>query len=110
LLPEPQRNGLGERGESAGGEGQVGLQEALELEEWLVVKHDVVHLRETASSVAEAIFDRMAWEAGVVLLPWEPLLLSCRHAASVRHERGGAVVIERRDAEDAHATTPQNSV
>src|SRR6266852_5552979 len=72
LLPEPQRNGLGERGESARSESQVGLQEALELEERLVIEDDMVHLSEAASALSKAILDRMAREARVVLLPREP--------------------------------------
>src|SRR4030095_12753582 len=104
LLPEPQRNGLGEGGESARGESQICLQKALELEERLVIENDVVYLSEAASALSKAILDRMAREARVVLLPRKAFLLGGRHDASVLHERCRAVVIESRDAQDAHAT------
>jgi hypothetical protein len=42
LLLEPHRHGHGERPEAAGGEGHVGLQQTLELEERLVVESHVV--------------------------------------------------------------------
>ena len=110
LLPEPQRNGHGEGSEPAGGEGQVGLQEALELEEGLVIEDDVVHLSEAASARLKAILDRMAGEARVVLLSREAFFLGCRHDAPVLNERCRAVVVESRDAQNAHATRPQNKV
>ena len=110
LFPEPQRKGLGEGGESAGGKSQIGLQQTLEFEEWLVVEGDVIHVGEAAATLSQTILDRVAWEARVVLLPREPFLLGGRHNASVLDERGRTIVIESRDAEDAHAARPQKSV
>ena len=49
----------------------------------------------------------MRGKAGVVLLAREALFLRGGDDLAVRDERGGAVVIERRDAEDAHAALEQ---
>ena len=57
----------------------------------------------------QAIVDRMPRKSGVVLLAGEALLLRGRDDASVLDQRRRAVVVERRNSEDAHRAG-QNSV
>ena len=60
---------------------------------------------------AQAIVARRARETGIVLLAREALLLRRRDDLAVLDQRGRAVVVERRDPENAHAVGPlQNSV
>jgi len=75
LLTEPKRNSHLERPETPGREGDIGLQETLKLQKWLVIKHDVVNLIETRTFLGEAIVNRMRRKASVVLFPAEALLL-----------------------------------
>ena len=47
----------------------------------------------------------MIREAGIMLLPCEALLLGSRDDAAILDESGRAVVVERRESEDAHSAT-----
>src|SRR5215468_8760763 len=105
LLLDPERHGHRERGEPAGSEGEVRLEEPLELEERLVVEDDMVHLVEGEAALGEAILDGAPGKPRVVLPATEPLLLCRGHDSAVLHEGRGAVVVEGRDAEDAHGTS-----
>ena len=102
LLLQPHRQRDAEGGETAGREREVGLEQPLEFEERLVVEHHVVELGQPAAGLGHTIGDRARGKAGVVLLAGEALLLGGRNDAPVNHDGGSAVVIERRDPEDAH--------
>ena len=65
-------------------------------------EHHAVDLRKRASRLRQAIADRLHREGRVVLAAREALLLRRGDDAPVLEQRGGAVVVERRDAEDAH--------
>jgi len=105
LLLEPDGQAREELAESAGGVGQVGLQEAFEFEQGLLIEDDVVEVLRTRSGGLEAVVHGMGGEPAVVLDPREPLLLGGRDDLPVPHEGGGAVVIECRDAEDVHVVS-----
>jgi hypothetical protein len=77
LLTEPKRNSHLERPETPGCEGDISFQEALKLQEGLVIKHDVVNLIGTHTFLGEAIVNSMRRKTSVVLLPAEALLLCC---------------------------------
>ena len=98
LLSQPDGHGHGERAEASRGEGEVGLEEALELQERLVVEGDVVDLIEPHTRLGQAVRDGVPGKAGVVLLATEPLLLRRRDDPPVLDQRGRAIVVERRDA------------
>jgi hypothetical protein len=100
LLAQPDRHGEPERAEAARRERQVGLEQALELEERLLVEDDVVDPAEVGAARLEAVAHGALGEAGVVLPAGEALLLRRRGDLAVGDEGGGAVVVERRDAED----------
>src|SRR5262249_47591087 len=67
FLPQPEGDRHRERAEAPRRKGQVRLQQAIELDEWLVIERDVVHLVERDASVLEAVGRRVAREASVVL-------------------------------------------
>ena len=62
----------------------------------------MIDLVEVDLAAAEAIADRLGREAGIMALAREALLLRRRDDAAVLDEGGRAVVIEGREAEQAH--------
>ena len=57
---------------------------------------------ERAAGGIETVGDGVTGKRGIVLLAREALLLRRRKHPAVFNQRRGTVVIERRDAEDAH--------
>lgn len=103
LFLEPQRHCRSKAAEPARSEGEIGLDQPLELEERLFVEDDAVELRGRDARFAQAISDCVGREAGVVLAPREALLLRGRDDPAVLDKAGGAVVIPGRYAEDVHS-------
>ncbi len=102
LLPQPHRDRHLERFVPARREREVGLQQALELEQWLVVKRDQVDLVEADARLRQAVLEGVAREARIVLLARKALLLRRGHDLAVGHHRGRGVVVESRDSYDPH--------
>src|SRR4051794_18992542 len=102
LVAEPRRHRRLERLEAARHEGEIGLDQPVELAQRLVVEHDVVELAQPDAGLLQAIRDRVGRERGVVLLPREALLLRRRDHAPVDDQRRRAVVIEGRNSEYPH--------
>jgi hypothetical protein len=102
LLLQPQRHGHAEGLEAARRVGEVGLEQALELQERLVVEGDVVDVGQLDAGLVEAVLHGVLREARIVLLAREALLLRGADEMAVLDQRGGAVMIESRDAEHAH--------
>lgn len=63
---------------------------------------------ETDTGGLQTVTQGMAREPRVMLLTSEALFLGGGDDASILDQRGGAVVIERRQAENAHAVTAPN--
>ena len=103
LLLEPERDGHAERRKAPGREGEIALQQPLELEEGLVVERHIIHLAQADPGRLEAIGDGRAGEARIVLPAAETLLLGGGNDQAVLDERRRAVVVESGDAEDSHA-------
>jgi hypothetical protein len=59
LFAEPERHGFDERCKPARRESKVGFQQPLELEERLVVKHDVVDIAQPGAGRFQAIVNRL---------------------------------------------------
>jgi hypothetical protein len=102
LVLHPHRQRGAERAEAARREGEVGLEQPLELEERLVVEGDVVDLGELRAGRFQAGADRLVREGRVVLLAREALFLRGGDHLAVAQQRRGAVVVVRGDAEDSH--------
>ena len=102
LLARPHGEGGGKGAKAARGERQVGLEQALELQERLVVEDDVVDVLQRDPAGLQAVFDRLGGEGRIVADAREALLLRGGHDLALLHQRRGAVVIEGGDAEDVH--------
>jgi hypothetical protein len=96
LLLEPDRQRLAERGESARRECQVGLEQALELEERLVVEGDVVEIGGLDACLLAAIAHGIRRKIRIVLAPREAFFLGRRDDLAVDDESSRGVVIEGR--------------
>ena len=103
LLLDPQRHRHLEGAKAARRERHVGLEQPLELQERLVVEGDVVELGSFEVALRPGSSSpRWSGKRGVVLPAREALLLRRRHDLAVDDEGGRTVMIERRDAENAH--------
>ena len=102
LFAQPERDRHLEGGEPARRHRDVGFQQPLEFEEWLVVEYDMVEFVGRDAGFGEAIGDRVVRERGVVLAAGETLLLRRRDDPAVFDQRGRAVVVEGGNAEDPH--------
>ena len=95
---EPERHGHHERPEAARRIGQVGFHQPVELQERLVVEHDVIQLLGGQSGFLQAVVHRVLREVVVVLDAGEAFLLGRRHDLAVFHHSSGAVVVKSGDA------------
>ncbi len=100
LFPDPERHRLEERGEAARRIVEIGLEQAVELEERLVVEADVIELRRPNTGLGETVPGGSEREAVVVLLAGEALLLRGGDDLSVHHQAGRRVVVEGGDPQD----------
>ena len=107
LLPQPQRDRHAEGPVASRREAQIGLEQALELHERLVVEHHSVEIPQRDAALGQAVADGVKREARVVLLARKALFLRGGDDAAVLKQRCGAVVVERRDSEDVHCRSEQ---
>ena len=87
---------------AARGVGQVGFEQALELEERLVVEHHVINVANAAGCFIQTIVHRASRKISVEFFSGKSFLLSSRNYAAVRNERSGAVVIKCGKAKDVY--------
>jgi hypothetical protein len=99
VSPQPRGNGLHERREAPGCDGEVSLEDAIELEERLVIEGDAVERVHGDARLAQTSPDGVVREAGVVLHPAEALLLRGGHDLSIAQQARRGVVVVRRDSE-----------
>ena len=78
-------------------------EDPLELDERLLVEADEVEIIHEDPALGQAVLDRMARKALVVLLAREALLRRGGDDPAVAHQAGRRIVIEARDAQDVHA-------
>ncbi len=107
LFLQPQRHGHAEGVEAARREGKVCLEQALELQERLVVESYVVDVGKLEAGRIQAVLHGVFRKARVVLLAREALLLGGTDQLTIRDQRGGAVMVEGRDSQDPHETFPR---
>jgi hypothetical protein len=89
LLGKPDRHGGPERGQSLRSAGEIGLEQALELQERLVIERNGVQLVRPDPSNREARFHRILREFGVVLDAGEALFLGGGDDFPVPNQAGG---------------------
>jgi hypothetical protein len=97
LLLDPHRDCHAEGLKATWGKGEIGLQQALELEKGLVVEGHEIEGLQAHPGPLQAIFDGVPGKVGVVLLAGEALLLRRSEDAAVLDRRRRGVVIEGRD-------------
>src|ERR1039457_6058703 len=102
LLPHPQRYRHEERLQPGWRNAKVGLQDATELAERLVVEGDGVKFVGPYLAFPEAVAHRVGWYSGVLFLAREPFLLGGGHDPAIPHQRRGGIMVERTDAENIH--------
>src|ERR1035437_7297202 len=88
-LSEPHRRGP-----------EIGLEDALELEDWLVVEADVGEILRGDPGLTQAVRDGACRKAVIPFLSRESLFRGRRHDLAVPDQGRRAVVIEGRNAED----------
>ena len=98
LLLDPQRHCNLERSKAARSIGEIGLQQALELDERLFEENDMVDAVEIDLCRIQTIADGLVGKARIMLLAAEALLLSRCDSAAVLDKSGRTVVVEGRDA------------
>src|SRR6266849_6201757 len=79
---------------------EVGLQDALELEQRFVVEADVFEVRGGDPGCPQAVRRRVGRKVSVALAPREPLLLGRGDDLAVPQQRRGAVVVKRRNTQN----------
>ena len=102
LVLDPHGHGRGKAHKAPGRQGQIGLQQALEFEERFFVKNDMRQFGRGDAGLAQAILNRMAGKARIVLFAAEALFLSGGNDAALVDEAGCAVVIKGGDAQNVH--------
>src|SRR5580658_3260717 len=102
FLAHPERNRHLEGTQPPWRERDVGFQKALELQERLVVKDDIVDGGEIHACEREAELHGMGGKARVMFLAGEALFLRRGDDLSIAKKSRRTVVIERGNAEDAH--------
>ena len=100
LLLDPGRHGRDEAGEAGGCEPVVGLEQALEFQERLVVERHTGQVVVGDPAFVEHVAAGVDRKRGVVALAREAFFLGRRGNLSVDQQRGRAVVVEGGDAED----------
>jgi hypothetical protein len=100
LLAHPQRHREAERRKTPWRKREIRLEQPLELDERLLVKHDLVDVAQRSTCVLQAIADRFGRKALVMLLTREALLLSGSEDRPILDQRSRTVVVERRDSEE----------
>jgi hypothetical protein len=103
LLLHPQRARHHERAEPLRHHAQIRLEDALELEQRLVVEADVVQILRLDARRLQAVLHRARREIRISLLPGEPLLRAGSDDLAVLHQGGGAVVVVSGDPENVPA-------
>ncbi len=100
LLLHPEGDGLDERAPALRGVVEIGVEQAVELGERLLVEADQRQVGRCEAGFAQAVAARVGGEPGVVLRPGEALLLRRGHDLAVDDEAGCRVVVEGRNPEN----------
>src|SRR5688572_954039 len=102
LVLDPEWTGPEERANAARRNTEIGFENALELEQGLVVEPDVVEIASCNLSLAQAEVDGVTREAGIALHAREALLLHGGDDFAVAHEARRTVVVEGGNPQDVH--------
>src|SRR5581483_6771890 len=101
LVGQPRWHGVQKASQAARRGGQVAGQQALEFEHRLLVEDDMIDVVDSHARIIEAPADGVMRERRVALDAGKALFLGGIDDLAVVDERGGRIVIEGGDAEDA---------
>src|SRR5580704_6963210 len=107
LVAQPDGHRPRERAQATRRDREIRLDQALELEERLLVVRDKVEIGRPDAGALQTERDGMSRIVGIVPEPRKPLFLSGRHDHPIVYERGRTIVIVRRDPEDLHTSLEQ---
>ena len=102
LLAQPEGHGHDVRAQPLGDDREIGLEDAVELEQRLVVEDDPVELPLAHAPLRQAVADGVEGELVVMLLAGEPLFLGGGDDAPAVDQAGGRIVVVAADAEQLH--------
>ncbi len=102
LFVRPDRKRLRKRAKPTRSQREIGLEEALEFQERLIIEYEIIDVIDVHSSCIETVSHRVARETLVMPDAGKPLLLGGRNDLSVANQRRGAVMIEGRNAKYVH--------
>src|SRR5262249_39677814 len=100
LVPQPLRHRRQERAQAARREGQVRLEQPVEVGQGLFVEDDRVEVARRQAGAAQAEVGGAGREGGVVLAAREALFLGGGDDTAAHHQGRGAVVVERGQTEE----------
>src|SRR4051812_37318404 len=100
LLLQPYRNRLAELAKAPRRVRQECLQDPVEFGQWLFIKDNIVQVVAVQTGLCQAISNRPARKARVMLHAAKSLFLSRGDDFSIDYERRPAVVIESRNAQN----------
>ena len=109
LVLDPKRTGHRERSEASRSGCKIGVEDALKLQQRLVVEAHVLHIVNVDAGALEAEGDSIRRKTGIALPARETLLLRRRYDGAVTQQAGSTIVIEGRDTQDkliAHCRRP----
>ena len=104
LLRHPQRSRLEEGFETPRHHPEIGLEDALELEQRLVIESHVLKVFDPDPGLSQAVLDGARGEGWITFLPRKALLGGGGDDVAVTDEAGRAVVVEGRDSENVRGT------
>jgi hypothetical protein len=97
---DPEWDGFKERLNAGWNASQISMQDAVELEEGLFIKRDMIHLFNAQASFPKAISDRVFGKRGIVFLAGKAFFLRGGDDFAVSHQAGRAVMVERGNPQD----------
>lgn len=106
LLLKPEGHGFKERPNSNGGVGEIGFQNPLKLDKRLVIEDDIVEVFDLNLPDLKTGADCIDRKIEVVFPSGKALLLSGCDDLSIPYKGSSTVVIECRDAQDIHISSP----
>ena len=100
FLAEPVRQHRRKRPPAAGRDGEIRFQQPRKFQDWLVVKNHRVQLCRGEVRVPEAKLCRVARKVRIIFFAREPFFLRGGNDFAIHHQRGGRIVVIRRNTKN----------
>jgi len=100
LLLYPYRHRFPKRIETPRSEPNIGFQQTFKFQERLIVKGNVIDFGKIAAGFGETVTDSVTRETAIVLSSREAFFLRCGDDMPIFDQRGCAIVIKSRNAEN----------